>query len=683
MVFLALVLQVNAAEFPNPNLSLELISSEDGTWQTGTTLALRVRLQHPSGGEEIDASPWLLNPNAGWATAVSLSVKSATGETLSWAFKRSAMRATEALTLDIASSVLVGFSLDPAAGNRVSPGFYQVRARISAVDGTGWKGDLESEPVLVQRIGPVPPMVVVQPAVTASIYRGWPWGVRVSLEHPGEALRFPLPGGMGGWASAVVLEIRNSVGAISAWPFVVPRQEPDSRVFLEAGAATEKLFYRLPAAATTNLPSGNYTLVARFTRTSGDSNESIWSGTVESVPLPLAVTEAPLNPATLWRERNLLEVGDAVAEAQNLKIEAADVTIGRTRQIETIRRAASPLLRAEAAARRLVALEPENSQWLLLLAGIMREQHDKERSVIYARIAEGLAADVPSPVPDSTAGLLEPVPEEEWVDFPEQFLRESLETIPDVPDALLTPELRMMIAVTRGDGPEPVTLEEQDRFFVLDPYGQWAATARASSEYRASDYSAARATGAPDVPRYGDSPLAWASRQADAGEEWLELTFTNAVRASAVRVRQAFNPGAIIRIDLINPAGGTTTVYNGIDTNRYTNQLSWFIAKFPATAEPVARLRLTLDSARVKGWNEIDAVQLVAARSTPVSAPTLSFAPVLPGARTISIPGWPAGFVLQRASTLAPPDWTLHATTPPVTIDLNERAAFFRLIVAP
>jgi hypothetical protein len=67
------------------------------------------------------------------------------------------------------------------------------------------------------------------------------------------------------------------------------------------------------------------------------------------------------------------------------------------------------------------------------------------------------------------------------------------------------------VSALRGDELEPTTLEEQDRSFGLDPKGQWASTAAASSEYRPTDYSASRATGPPDVTRYGDNVKAWAT----------------------------------------------------------------------------------------------------------------------------------------------------------------------------
>jgi hypothetical protein len=232
--------------------------------------------------------------------------------------------------------------------------------------------------------------------------------------------------------------------------------------------------------------------------------------------------------------------------------------------------------------------------------------------------------------------------------------------------------------------PEPVTLEEQDRVYGQDAKGQWAATATASSEYRTSgDYSASRATGAPDVTRYGDSLKAWASRLADSGPEWLELTYSNAVPATAVRVRQVFNPGAITKIEVFDAAGAGTTVFSGVDTNVYpANQIAWFVARFPRTAQPVQRVRITLDSARVKGWNEIDTVQLVAAPALPPSAPTLEYT-YQAATGTLEIRNWPAGFVLERATRLAPADWQTQAVQPPVSLPVTGDPAFFRLVQAP
>lgn len=141
---------------------------------------------------------------------------------------------------------------------------------------------------------------------------------------------------------------------------------------------------------------------------------------------------------------------------------------------------------------------------------------------------------------------------------------------------------------------------------------QWAASARASSEYRTTDYSAARAAGAPDVPRAGDHRNAWAPKTDDAGSEWIELTYAQPTKASGVRVVQSFNPGAIAKVEVIATDGSASLVWTGPDATVYAaNTVGVLEITFPAPAQPIARVKLTLDTARIRGSNAIDAVALL------------------------------------------------------------------------
>ena len=89
---------------------------------------------------------------------------------------------------------------------------------------------------------------------------------------------------------------------------------------------------------------------------------------------------------------------------------------------------------------------------------------------------------------------------------------------------------------------------------------------------------------------------------------------TSRSNAAGLRVRQNFNPGAILQVDLIDVDGGLQTVFSGIDTTVYTpGGVCWFQLVFPPSAKRVERVRIGLDSVRVRGWNSIDAVQLLAA----------------------------------------------------------------------
>jgi hypothetical protein len=145
-----------------------------------------------------------------------------------------------------------------------------------------------------------------------------------------------------------------------------------------------------------------------------------------------------------------------------------------------------------------------------------------------------------------------------------------------------------------------------------DPKGQWATQATASSTMNdakaKASYSANQATGAPDVQVYGTNPLAWASKTPDSGIEWLELTFAKPVFATGIRIRESCGPGAVIRVEAFDEKGVGTVVWSGADG---TKDLNYLIADFPKTAFKTKRLKLTLATNVVQGWNQIDAVQLV------------------------------------------------------------------------
>lgn len=155
---------------------------------------------------------------------------------------------------------------------------------------------------------------------------------------------------------------------------------------------------------------------------------------------------------------------------------------------------------------------------------------------------------------------------------------------------------------------------------ILDEaQGQWAVAASASSTYAAEKdatstdgYAPMQVAGKPDVEHYGDDARAWAAARADGGIEWLEASFATPVSARELRVRQNSTPGAIIKVELIDEAGGRHTVWEGTDDTVYENgEIQWFVRRFAPTPYKARGARLTLATSAVEGWNEIDAVQLV------------------------------------------------------------------------
>jgi len=145
-----------------------------------------------------------------------------------------------------------------------------------------------------------------------------------------------------------------------------------------------------------------------------------------------------------------------------------------------------------------------------------------------------------------------------------------------------------------------------------DRHGQWAIQATASSTYNdakgTDNWSANQATGAPNVEKYGDDGRAWTSKTEDSGIEWLDLKYPKPVHASEVRVRESCGSGAVIKIEVYDEQGAPHAVWQGNDP---TTDLNYLIVKFPKTTFKTDRVKVTLATNVVPGWNEIDAVQLV------------------------------------------------------------------------
>ncbi len=138
-----------------------------------------------------------------------------------------------------------------------------------------------------------------------------------------------------------------------------------------------------------------------------------------------------------------------------------------------------------------------------------------------------------------------------------------------------------------------------------------------------------QATGKPDTPRAGDIATAWASLSQDNQWEWLQLEYGKPIKATAIQVYETHNPGAIGKISVFDPQGkevkiwelkykGTTIdTSNGYPGIRRESVNGIAISTFPVKVDfEVKRVKLYLDSPRVKGWNEIDAVGLVDEKGT-------------------------------------------------------------------
>ncbi|MCZ6683305.1 MAG: hypothetical protein O7B26_08975, partial [Planctomycetota bacterium] len=122
-------------------------------------------------------------------------------------------------------------------------------------------------------------------------------------------------------------------------------------------------------------------------------------------------------------------------------------------------------------------------------------------------------------------------------------------------------------------------------------------------------YSPNQAAGPPNTQPMGDWATAWATMAEDAGKEWLELDYVPPFIAHQVRIHETYNPGAVVELVLKGEDGREIVRIPVVDTARTSPE--WLEVSFDATTVPVHSVRVILNTSKVSGWNEIDAVELV------------------------------------------------------------------------
>ncbi|MBI4563168.1 MAG: hypothetical protein HY716_00545 [Planctomycetes bacterium] len=138
---------------------------------------------------------------------------------------------------------------------------------------------------------------------------------------------------------------------------------------------------------------------------------------------------------------------------------------------------------------------------------------------------------------------------------------------------------------------------------------QWAISANASTEWVVEN-GARQVCGPPDTLQPGDHPTAWAPKEQNAGEQWIELTYSLSVRPVGVRIHENCNPGSVIRLEALSAGGRWEVLWQGTDPTK-GQQIAWFEVPFEAPPFSTRTIRITLDTAGVPGWNELDAVELI------------------------------------------------------------------------
>ena len=121
-------------------------------------------------------------------------------------------------------------------------------------------------------------------------------------------------------------------------------------------------------------------------------------------------------------------------------------------------------------------------------------------------------------------------------------------------------------------------------------------------------WSPGQAAGAPDTQSHGDLPTAWASQSPDGGPEWLQLKYAKAVPLAEINIHESFNPGAVSRVSALMPDGSKRLIWEGVESPEQ-DVIERAIEVPPGITSD--QILVELDTSRVVGWNEIDAVELV------------------------------------------------------------------------
>ena len=131
---------------------------------------------------------------------------------------------------------------------------------------------------------------------------------------------------------------------------------------------------------------------------------------------------------------------------------------------------------------------------------------------------------------------------------------------------------------------------------------------RTAGEPNGEQYRASQALGRPSkAPEMGQSPCAWAPLTPDGeADEWIQVGFERPVRARQIIIAENVNPGAVVRVLVIDEKNQQHVVYQDADGQPRQNPLMHI---FLTDSGFVCRqVKVFLNGAALKGINQIDAI---------------------------------------------------------------------------
>lgn len=149
-----------------------------------------------------------------------------------------------------------------------------------------------------------------------------------------------------------------------------------------------------------------------------------------------------------------------------------------------------------------------------------------------------------------------------------------------------------------------------------EPEVQWASELIGTSSYfvnlskpQSNQYKGTQALGKPDkLPAPGESPSAWspATKENPQGE-WIKVGFARPMQIAQVIVGENYNPGAVTHIYVYDVNDKEYLIYKNVNVGPLSVPARMF-SIFANTNYLVKAVKLELNTAKVPGFNQIDAI---------------------------------------------------------------------------
>ncbi|MFN4147107.1 MAG: OmpA family protein [Runella sp.] len=133
-----------------------------------------------------------------------------------------------------------------------------------------------------------------------------------------------------------------------------------------------------------------------------------------------------------------------------------------------------------------------------------------------------------------------------------------------------------------------------------------------SSEYlggQGQQYRAIQVLGKPNKLPQGESGAsAWRPAQPDAGQEWIKVGFDTPTAARQIAIAENFGAGSVVQVFAYDSQNKEYLLYRNTEKTsaRHAGMLRIRLGK--PTPYKIVAIKVVLDTRRVKGWSEIDAI---------------------------------------------------------------------------